>query len=351
MTVIEKEKFGIMPDGREVNLFSLENSNGMRAEIIEYGGIISKLIVPLEDGPFRDVVLGYDKLEYYIEDKNYFGALIGRYGNRIGGAAYTYKGDKFQLDSNPQGNCLHGGSAGFNKQLWSGRIIENETGEALQLSYNSSDGEAGFPGNLKVKVIVSLTEDNSITFDYRAETDRPTPVNLTQHSYYNLNGESDGQVLDHKLMINADQITEIDQKMIPTGSFKNAAGTPFDFRSLKPIGQDINKSDNDLELAGGYDHNWVLNQECDRLTYAGLAVSGDEKLKMKVYTTKPGMQFYSGNSIVPAGPGKSGRVYNDREGFCLETQFFPDSPNQKDFPDTILKPGQVYNHRTIYNFY
>ncbi len=351
MTVIEKNKFGTLPDGREVNLFSLENSNNMRAEIIEYGGILVRLIVPLENGSFRDVVLGYDNLNYYIEDKNYFGALIGRYGNRIGGAAYTYRGEEFQLDSNPQGNCLHGGRAGFNKQLWSGRITEDKTGEALVLRYESADGESGFPGNLDVNVTVRLTEDNRISFEYKAETDQPSPVNLTQHSYFNLNGEDDDQILDHKLLINGDQITEINQRMIPTGTFTGVAGTAFDFRELKTIGQDINQSDKQLVIAGGYDHNWVLNQSDNEMNYAGMAVSGDDKLKMKVYTTKPGMQFYSGNSIAPAGPGKAERLYKDREGFCLETQYFPDSPNQDHFPDTILKPGELYNQKTTYSFY
>lgn len=351
MTVIEEEQFGTLPDGREVKLFSLENSNKMRAEIIEYGGILVRLIAPVGESSFRDVVLGYNKLEYYIEDKNYFGALIGRYGNRIGGANYNYQGESYQLDSNPQGNCLHGGQSGFNKQLWSGRIIEDESGEALALSYKSSDGEGGFPGNLKVEVIIRLTEENSISFEYKAETDQPTPVNLTQHSYFNLDGEDNGQILDHKLLINGDRITELDQSMIPTGRFKDITGTTFDFRELKTIGQDINQPVEQIEIAGGYDHNWVLNKSDARMNYTGMAVSGDDSLKMKVFTTKPGMQFYSGNSIAPAGPGKSGSVYSDREGFCLETQYFPDSPNQDGFPDTILKPGEVYNHKTIYSFY
>ncbi|MFW5790626.1 MAG: aldose epimerase family protein, partial [Bacillota bacterium] len=295
MTVITKENFGTLTDGREVKLFSLENSNKMKAEIIEYGGILIRLMVPLEDESLRDVVLGYNKLKYYIKDKNYFGALIGRYGNRIGGASYYYQGKQYQLDSNLNGNCLHGGPSGFNKRLWTGRTIEDKTGEALVMSYNSVEGEGGFPGNLEVEVIIRLTENNEISFEYKAETDQPTPVNLTHHSYFNLNGEDNGGILDHKLLINGDKITELNQNMVPTGNFKQVAGTVFDFRELKTIGQDINQRVKQLEIAGGYDHNWVLNTSGDYMNYAAMAVSGDEKLKMKIFTTKPGLQFYSGN--------------------------------------------------------
>ncbi len=351
MTVITKENFGTLTDGREVKLFSLENSNKMKAEIIEYGGILVRLIVPLEDESLRDVVLGYNKLKYYIKDKNYFGALIGRYGNRIGGASYYYQGKQYQLDSNLNGNCLHGGPSGFNKRLWTGRTIEDKTGEALVMSYNSFESEGGFPGNLEVEVIIRLTENNEISFEYKAETDQPTPVNLTHHSYFNLNGEDNGEILDHKLLINGDKITELNQNMVPTGNFKQVAGTVFDFRELKTIGQDINQRVKQLEIAGGYDHNWVLNTSGDYMNYAAMAVSGDEKLKMKIFTTKPGLQFYSGNNISPAGPGKSGKFYKNREGFCLETQFYPDSPNQNHFPNSILKPNEIYKHKTIYSFY
>lgn len=340
--------FGTMPDGQTVNQYTLTNANGIELAAIGYGGIITSLRVPDRTGSMDDIVLGFDRLEDYLKEHPFFGAIIGRYGNRIAKGRFTLNGQTYALATNNGPNHLHGGNKGFDKVLWQ---VEPVTGRnALVFTRTSPDGEEGYPGNLRVRVMYTLTDKNELIVDYSATTDKPTPVNLTQHSYFNLAGQASGDILGHELMLNADRYTPVDDTLIPTGELAAVAGTPFDFRKPTAIGARIKASHAQLKAGGGYDHNWVLNRKGAALQLAARVVEPKTGRTLEVATTEPGIQFYSGNFLDGTLKGKGGAVYNHRTGFCLETQHFPDSPNQPTFPSTILKPGQEYKTQTVFTF-
>ncbi|MGM0498655.1 MAG: aldose epimerase family protein [Bacillota bacterium] len=351
---IKRKEFSKLPDGRTADLYILENENGIKVEITNYGGIIVRLFVPDRDGKLEDIVLGYDKLDQYFEDPNYFGALIGRYGNRIAAGEFELENNKYQLEINekPAGNpcCLHGGHKGFNSMLWNAEKTTLEGNKTLKLTHLSQDGEGGFPGNLKTEVFYTLTEDNKLKVEYKAETDKTTVVNLTQHSYFNLKGHGQGTIEDHLLYINADKFTPINKAMIPTGEIIDVENKAFDFTVIKEISKNINDDLEQLNIAGGYDHNWVLNKEANNLEIAARVIETQSGRQLEVWTTEPGVQFYSGNGIDTNGSGKENRNYKKRGGLCLETQHFPDSPNHKNFPSTILRPGEKYRTVTEFHF-
>lgn len=353
---INKKEFGKLKDGRKADLYTLENENGMRVEITNYGGVIVRLFVPDRDGNLEDVVLGYDNLEQYFDDPNYFGALIGRYGNRIDEGKFKLDGNTYQLEVNekPAGHpcCLHGGKKGFNSQLWTAKEAVIDGQKALKLTHLSEDGEGGFPGNLKAVVYYTLSEDNKLRVEYRAETDQPTVINLTQHSYFNLKGHGEGQIEDHLLYINADHFTPVNEGMIPTGEIREVEATPFDFSAIGEIAKDINTENKQLKFTGGYDHNWVLNKDKEEknLELAARVIETHSGRQLEVYTTEPGIQFYSGNGIDSNGPGKEEKKYSKRGALCLETQHYPDSPNHDNFPSTVLRPGEKYRTVTEFNF-
>lgn len=347
---MKKVSFGTLPDGSPVSLYTLTNKNGLEAQITNYGGILVSLRVPDKSGNFADIVLGYDSLSQYVTGNNpYFGALIGRYGNRIGKGTFTLNGTKYTLAANNGENHLHGGIKGFDKVLWT--VNEKESnGSKLVLSYVSKDGEEGYPGTLTATVTYSLTDKNELRLDYKATTDKPTVVNLTHHSYFNLAGAGSGDILKHVLSINAAKFTPIDKGLIPTGELRDVKGTPMDFLTPTAIGARINEKDDQLIFAGGYDHNWVLNRTSDSLSLAASVTEATSGRKMEVWTTEPGIQFYSGNFLDGTNIGKGGVKYLHRYGFCLETQHFPDSPNKPQFPSTVLNPGETYKSTTVYRF-
>ncbi|MET0981615.1 MAG: aldose epimerase family protein [Telluria sp.] len=336
--------FGKLPDGRAVSVFTLVNKAGMSIRILDFGGIITEIHVPDRDGNFADVALGFDTLEPYCGDSPYFGALIGRYGNRIARGRFTLDGQAYELPVNNGKNHLHGGTPGFDRVLWDARI----EGSELVLAYRSADGEQGYPGTLDATVRYSLGEDNEIVVRFSAVTDRATPVNLTQHSYFNLAGV--GDILGHELMLDADAFVAIDADLIPTGSLAPVAGTPFDFRSAHPIGAAIDAPDAQLGHGGGYDHCFVLNKPQEKaLTRAARVYEPHSGRVLELFTQEPGVQFYSGNFLDGSLQGK-GRAYAYRSGFCLEPQHFPDSPNQPGFPNTILRPGDTYETESRFRF-
>jgi aldose 1-epimerase len=335
--------FGQLPDGAAVSQFTLTNAHGMVAKIIDFGAIVTELHVPGRDGELADVVLGFDSLDPYLGENPYFGALIGRYGNRIAGGRFELDGEAHQLDLNDGANNLHGGAGGFYKVKWTAQ----PDGEGLTLTYRSVDGEQGYPGNLDVTVRYELTDDNELLMTCSAITDRATPVNLTQHSYFNLAGE--GDILAHELMIRSDMFTPIDSALIPTGALAPVAGTPFDFRSPRPIGERIAQPDKQLRHGAGYDHNFVLDKLPGRMGLAARVRDPASGRVLELFTEEPGVQFYSGNFLDGSLAGK-GRDYPHRSGFCLEPQHFPDSPNQPAFPATILRPGERYMTESRFKF-
>lgn len=340
---IAEKPFGSFED-KPVTEYTLTNTNGMQVSIINYGGTVTRIITPDKNAVMGDVVLGFDSLSGYLQNGNpYFGALIGRYGNRIANAKFTLDGKEYMLAANDHGNSLHGGNKGFDKVYWD---IEKLPGDSsLKLSYLSKDGEEGYPGNLIIEVIYSLSSDNSLTIDYSATTDKATPVNLTNHCYFNLSAGKDSTILDHELMMNADKYTPVDAKLIPTGEISNVKGTPMDFTSSKKIGRDIDS------VKGGYDHNWVLNKKGDGLEKAATVYESNSGRYMEVFTTQPGLQFYTGNFLSGSlTDTKHGQKYVQHGALCLETQHYPDSPNEPSFPGTILKPGEKYNQTTVYKF-
>jgi aldose 1-epimerase len=339
---ITEKPFG-NTDGQAITEYTLTNKNGMQLSIINYGGTITKLNVPDKDGKLGDVVLGYDSLSGYLQRANpFFGALIGRYGNRIGKATFTLDGQTYNLDKNDGPNSLHGGNKGYDKVVWT---AEKQGDNSLKLTYHSKDGEGGYPGNLDVTVVYTLTADNSVKIDYTATTDKATPVNLTNHAYYNLSAGTDSTILNNEIQINADKYTPVDAGLIPTGQIADVKGTPFDFTSSKPIGRDI------AQVKGGYDHNWVLNKKGNTLEKAVTLYHPASGRVMEVYTTEPGVQFYTGNFLNGRlANTKGGAKYVQHAALCLETQHFPDSPNQPNFPSTILKPGETYKSTTVYKF-
>jgi aldose 1-epimerase len=337
-------------DGKAVHLYTLKNKNGLEARITNYGGIVVSLMVPDRQGNFSDIVLGYDSLASYVKATPYFGALIGRYGNRIGNAKFTLNGTSYQLAANDGPNTLHGGLKGFDKVVWDADPDSGGPGASLKLRYMSKDGEEGYPGNLSVTVVYSLTDSNQLRIEYTATTDKPTVLNLTHHSYFNLSGAGRGDILGHELTINADRFTPIDAGLIPTGDIRNVEGTPVDFRRASTIGARINADDEQLRFGKGYDHNWVLNRYGDGLTLAARLTEHSTGRTMEVWTTEPGIQFYSGNFLNGTSIGKGGIPYAYRTGVCLETQHFPDSPNKPGFPSTALNPGETYRSTTVYTF-
>jgi aldose 1-epimerase len=338
-------------DFDKIELFTLKNSAGMEVGVTNFGAIITSIKVPDRDGKFADITLGYDNVADYINavDKPYFGAVVGRYGNRISKGKFSIGDEEYELPINNPPNSLHGGTIGFDKVVWDAEVVGDNS---VKLSYLAKDGEQGYPGNLKVTVTYTLTDDNEIVVDYAATTDKATPVNVTQHAYFNLKGEGEGTILDHELMINADKYTPVDATMIPTGEIAEVEGTPFDFREAKAIGRDIEQDNEQLEFGGGYDHNWALKRvkRDGELELAATLYEPESGRLLEITTTEPGVQFYCGNFLTGNLKGKSGKTYVHRGGLCLETQHYPDSPNQPGFPDTILHPGENYESQTVFMF-
>jgi aldose 1-epimerase len=350
---ITKEPFG-QARGQPVELHTLTNNKGMVVKITNYGGIITELHVPDRNGKMGDVVLGLDTVADYIKPSPYFGTIIGRYGNRIAAGKFTLDGVEYTLATNNDKNHLHGGNMGFNKMVWAARPVEKAGASALVLTRVSKDGEEGYPGNLQVTVTYTLTDDNELIIDYHAVTDKPTPCNLTNHSFFNLSAGRQPTVDSHELVIFADNYTEVGADLIPTGRLPAVAGTPMDFTKPRRIGERVDADFEQLKHAGGYDHTWVLrkhnNVAAATPTLAATAYEPESGRVMEVLTTEPGVQFYSGNFLNGSVTGKYKINYGRRAGFCLETQHFPDSPNQPSFPSTILRPGQAYQTQTIYKF-
>jgi aldose 1-epimerase len=343
-----RKAFQQMVDGKSVDLYLLKNKNGMEAAITNYGGRLVALLVPDKNGALKDVVVGFDSLEGFINSTEpYFGATIGRYGNRIAKGRFMLAGKEYQLFRNNGPNTLHGGKKGFQAVVWDAK---QTSGQVLELSYLSKHMEEGFPGNLNVRIVYTLTDDNELRIDYIATTDRKTVVNLTNHAFFNLNGEGSGTILNHELTINADRYTPVDSTLIPLGHQESVAGTPFDFRKPMKIGARIEKSDIQLKYGKGYDHNFVLNNQKKRLELAGSLLADQTGIYMEVYTMEPGLQFYSGNFMAGKNVFKSGAKDDFRTALALETQHFPDSPNQPDFPSTELNPGDTYRTTSAYRF-
>ncbi len=346
-----REPFGTAPDGQAVELFTLTNLHGIELKVTNYGGIVVSLKTPDRDGHPGDIVLGYPGLQGYLDDSPYFGAIVGRYGNRIGHARFELDGKAFMLAANDGANHLHGGRKGFDKVVWEAEPFEDEAGVGVVFRYTSLDGEEGYPGTLQVTVIYTLTSSDSWVVDYLATTDRATPVNLTQHSYFNLANGGSSDILSHELVIAADQFTPVDSALIPSGETVPVDGTPFDFRIPHAVGERIAATDAQIGFGRGYDHNWILNgTQVDGMTLAARVYEPSTGRTLEVLTTEPGVQFYSGNFLDGSITGKDRTAYGPRSGFCLETQHFPDSPNKEGFPSTILRPGEQYHSRTVFRF-
>ncbi len=352
---ITQNPFGTLPDGTAIDIFTLTNNNGLEAKITNYGGIVTSLKVPDKQGKLEDIVLGFDSLPQYLDGHPYFGSIVGRYGNRIAKGKFSLDGVEYDLAKNNGPNHLHGGLKGFDKVAWTPQAEKVENGVALKLNYLSKDMEEGYPGNLNVEVVYTLTNDNELKIDYSATTDKKTVVNLTHHGYFNLTGNAKRDILAHELTINADSFISIDKTLIPVGKMQTLDGSPLDFRTAKAIGKDINAKDQQIEYGLGYDHCWVLSGPpsavgSEQLVLAAKVNETESGRAMEVWTTEPGLQFYSGNFLDGTLTGKYGVVYQKRFGFCLETEHFPDSPNQASFPSTVLKPGEVYKTGTVYKF-
>ncbi len=348
---VTMEPFGTTAEGQAISLYTLSNAKGMEVKIINFGAIVQSLKVPDRDGKPADVVLGFDTLDGYAAEHPYFGAVVGRYGNRIAKGKFSLDGKEHTLATNNPPNALHGGLKGFDKQVWTATPLEGDDAPGLRLQLVSPDGDQGYPGTLTVTVTYTLTDDNGLEIQYEAATDAPTVLNLTNHSYFNLNGAGNGDILGHLVMINADRFTPVDETLIPTGELRPVAGTPFDFNSPKPLGRDINEDDEQIKYGLGYDHNFVLKKETPgALTLAARVHSPESGRVMEVFTEEPGLQFYSGNFLDGTNKGKGGKVYQHRFGFCMETQHFPDSPNQPGFPSVVLRPGDKYATKTMYKF-
>lgn len=348
---IEVVEFGKTHEGETANLYTLKNSKGSVVKITNFGGIVVSLEVPDKNGNLRDVVLGYKEFDGYLENKNYFGCIIGRFGNRIANGKFEIDGTQYTLATNNGPNHLHGGIKGFNKVVWDAKPVSTNEGPGLELYYVSKDGEEGYPGNLNVKTTYIFTEKDELKIIYRATTDKSTVVNLTHHSYFNLTGEGHDTILDHEIMINAAKFTPADENSVPTGELRDVIDTPFDFTGPHKISERINDDNEQLKFANGYDQNWVLNKaKPGQLSFAARVYEKTSSRIMDVYTSEPGMQFYTGNFLDGSDTGKSGKSYKQRSGLCLEPQHYPDSPNKPEFPPVILKPGQVYKNTIIYQF-
>nr|WP_231615425.1 aldose epimerase family protein [Novipirellula artificiosorum] len=341
-------------DFDSIKLYTLKNSSGMTVKVTNFGAIITSIVVPDRDGNMGDVALGYNRVEDYINavDKPYFGAVVGRYGNRIAKGEFSIDGETYTLATNNNANHLHGGVIGFDKVVWDAKPMEGDGWSGIELSYLAKDLEEGYPGNLNVKVTYRLTNANELVIDYLATTDKKTPVNVTQHTYFNLKGEGEGTILDHALMLNAKKYTPIDDGLIPTGELADVAGTPFDFTTAKAIGRDVEQKHEQLTFGLGYDHNFVLDKGGDpkAATLAARVTEATTGRVLEIRTTEPGIQFYCGNFLDGRLQGKSGKTYVHRGGFCLETQHYPDSPNQPNFPSTLLSPGEEYRTTTTFKF-
>jgi aldose 1-epimerase len=345
-----KESFGITPQGAKVELYTLRNAQGLEAKITNYGGILVSLTVPDRDGNLDDVVLGFDELGGYLNEHPYFGATIGRFGNRIAGGRFSLDGTAYQLATNDEGNHLHGGLKGFDKVVWEAAERESGQGAALDLKYVSRDGEEGYPGTLAVGVTYTLTNQNELRIDYTATSDKTTIVNLTHHSYFNFRDAGASDVLEHQLRIDADHFLPIDRSSIPTGEIRGVKRTPFDFTIMTPIGARIGHEDLQLFYGNGYNHNWVLNKPGQSTRLAATVYESVSGRLMDVLTTEPGLQFFSGNFPDGKFGGKGGKAYPSRSGLCLEAQHYPDSPHHSEFPSTVLRPDGLYTQTTIYRF-
>lgn len=350
----ESASFGTLPNGQSTQLFTLRNAHGIEIQFTNYGGIITSLKTPDRAGRLADIVLGYDNLAAYVANSPYFGAIVGRYANRIARGHFTLEGSTYTLAVNNGPNSLHGGLRGFDKVVWNARPFQNQDGQGVTLDYTSPSGEEGYPGTLHAIVTYTLTPDDRLIVDYAATTDKATPINLSQHSYWNLAGNASRDILGHVLTINADATTPVDSTLIPTGELAPVEGTPFDFRTPHTIGERVDQRQNtQIRYGNGYDHNWVLNRgsaASDALVLAARVVEPTSGRTMEITTTEPGLQFYSGNFLDGSNIGKGGVVYHFRYGMALETQHYPDSPNHSNFPSTILRPGQQYRSRTVFKF-
>jgi aldose 1-epimerase len=341
---VKRQAFGKLPDGTPIELYTLSNSKGMQAAIMTYGAAVVSLTAPDKAGKYADVVLGMDSLDGYLKGVPYFGAIVGRYGNRIGHAQFTLEGKTYHTPKNDGDNTLHGGTRGFDKHAWTAK----EANDSVEFTYVSKDGEEGFPGTLTSKVVYTVTPENELKIEYTATTDKPTVLNLTNQSYFNLAGQGEGDILQHQVMLNADRFTPVDQGLIPTSELKPVKGTPFDFTKATAIGLRIGQNDQQLQYGKGYDHNWVLNGS--GMKKAAEVYEPKSGRVMEVMTDQPGLQFYTGNFLDGTIHGKGGKVYGHRGAFCMETQHFPDSPNHPSFPTTELKPGETYHTVTMYRF-
>jgi aldose 1-epimerase len=347
---MSKELFGKTKDGKEVDIYTLTNEHGMRVRIMTRGATIVSIEVPDNNGKMDDVNLGFETLDAYIEKSPYFGCVVGRYGNRINKGKFSLNGKDYTLAINNGENHLHGGLVGFDKAIWNAEAVEIDGNFGVAFSHSSPDGDEGYPGNLDMKVTYTLTDANEIKIHYNAWTDKATPLNLTNHAYFNLAGAGNGSILDHVVMLNADYYTPTDEGLIPTGEIAPVNETPMDFTKPARIGARIDNDFEALTFAGGYDHNWVLNNKPGEMVLGGRVVEPKSGRVMEFYTNQPGVQFYCGNFLDGTITGKGGKVYEKRYGFCLETQHFPDSPNHPNFPSCILKPGETYDYTTIYKF-
>lgn len=348
---IEKSAFGTMKNGESIDKYTLKNANGMQVDILTYGGIITNWTAPNKEGVYQDVVLGYNNLEEYLKSTPYFGAIIGRYGNRIAKGKFSLDGKEYDLAKNDGSNHLHGGIKGFDKVIWAAtESTTNENKATLKLTYLSKDMEEGYPGNLQTEVTYTLNNNNELEVLYEATTDKKTVVNLTQHSYFNLSGDFSKKILDHEITINADAIIPVDKTLIPTGKLEDVTGTPFDFRQAKLIGKDIEVSHDQLKKGLGYDHCWVLNNQDSGMRLAASAYHQESGRLLEVFTTEPGVQLYTGNFLDGTLPAKNGKMYENRTGFCLETQHYPDAPNQSNFPTVVLNPDEKYTSKTTFKF-
>ena len=350
LVTISKEVYGTTADSIAVDKYTLKNEKGMEIDIITYGGIITKWTAPDKNNNYQDIVLGYNNLQEYEKATPYFGAIIGRYGNRIAKVKFSIDGVEYTLATNDGSNHLHGGVKGFDKVVWTANEVLTDSTASIVLTYLSKDLEEGYPGNLTSKVTYTLTNNNELLVDYEATTDKKTIVNLTQHSYFNLSGDFSKTILDHEIAINADKLVPVDATLIPTGELTGVTNTPFDFRIAKAIGKDIGVKDEQLTRGLGYDHCWVLNNQNEGVRLAASAYEKESGRLLEIFSDEPGIQLYTGNFLDGTLPNKQGGTYAHRTGFCLETQHYPDSPNQKAFPSVVLNPGETYKSKTSFKF-
>ncbi len=348
--MISREEIKLNHITEEVYIYTLKNKNNMSIKVTNYGATLLSVVCEDKSGKFEDVVLGHRDINEYSNINGYLGATVGRYANRIGNASITIEGKTYELFKNDGNNHLHGGKNGFNIMVWNGAVKSDSCSEYLELSYLSKDGEENYPGNLDVKVIYRLTDNNELVIEYYATTDKTTIVNLTNHAYFNLGGHNSGNILNHKVKILSESITESNSESIPTGIIRDIRNTPMDFREFKVVGQDIEADYDQLNFARGYDHNYIVNEDMSGLKKIAEVIEDIKGRKMEVYTTMPGVQFYTGNFVGKETKGKDGAIYGTRSGLCLETQYYPDSLNHSNFPSPILKPNEKYEHKTIYKF-